>query len=286
MKKQSPSKSLLHHRRFKDYFSDWITILKNKHLPNLRHHMSATTTSSSSPNLLSAHVEIIHHHFKSYYHTLDLAASTDVSQILYPTDIRNPIEIPFLWLGDLHPYLFTNLIRSYLIQNDEEDDVSSQEEDDEEYDHDHSNHDQENDDDVEEIEVGESCEFLKKQWPLMNAWKIQTRKLTCRIGQIERGLRLMVPALNDRVRKAQLAFVEKVGSGEVMAAMAAAEMEEEMVGIVMDANRLRKDVISEIVSVTSVYQAALFLEGLAQFLVGLRDEKLLHEFKKCKSPVN
>lgn len=161
-----------------------------------------------------------------------------------------------------------------------------------------SQHDQENDDeeyeyqghqeqeDEEEIEVGESCEFLKKQWPLMNAWKIQSRKLTAGIDQIERGLRLMVPALMNRARKAQAGFVQKVGSGEVTAAAAAAEMEEEMVGIVMDANRLRKDVISEIVSVTSVYQAALFLEGLAQFLVGFRDGKLLQEFKSCKSPID
>ncbi|PWA90511.1 DOG1 domain-containing protein [Artemisia annua] len=90
----------------------------------------------------------------------------------------------------------------------------------------------------------------------------------------------------EGVRKAQLGFVHKVGSGKVTAAVAAAEMEEEMVGIVMDANRLRKDVISEIVSFTNVYQGALFLEGLAQFLVGFRDGKLLNEFKNCKSRIN
>ncbi|KAI3687596.1 hypothetical protein L1987_81296 [Smallanthus sonchifolius] len=265
-----------HRQRFSDYYSNWITTLTTTHLPNLRLHMSA-----SSPNLLSAHVEILHHHFKSYYHTLDLATAADVSQIIFPSGHRNPIELPFLWLGDLHPYVFTNLLRSFLIhQNDsvslnQNDDVYDNDNNDDDYDDD-------DDDDVdEEIEVGESCEFLKKQWPLMNAWKMQSRKLTGRIDQIERGLRLMVPALMGRVRKAQAGFVEKVGSGVVTAAVAAAEMEEEMVGIVMDANRLRKDVISEIVNVTSVYQAALFLQGLAQFLVGIRDRKLLKEFNKC-----
>ncbi|KVH90169.1 DOG1 domain-containing protein [Cynara cardunculus var. scolymus] len=243
----------------------------------------SSTTSTSSPNLLSAHVEIIHHHFKSYYHTLDLAAASDVSQILFPTDHRNAMELPFLWLGDLHPYLFTNLLRSFLLQHDDSSSQNEPENDDEDYDY--QGH-QEQEQEEEEIEVGESCEFLKKQWPLMNAWKIQSRKLTTRIDQIERGLRLMVPALMNRVRKAQAGFIQKVGSGEVSAVVAAAEMEEEMVGIVMDANRMRKDVISEIVSVTSVYQAALFLEGLAQFLVGLRDGKLLQEFKSCKSPIN
>ncbi|KAD4384635.1 hypothetical protein E3N88_24803 [Mikania micrantha] len=268
------------HRPFSDYYSDWITTMKTTHLPNLRLHMS-----SASPSLLSAHVEIIHHHFNSYYHTLDLAVSGDVSQILFPSGQRNAVELPFLWLGDLHPYVFTNLLRSYLHDPENEPENDPDPDRDPEYEdnqYDHQEH-QEHEEDDEEIEVGESCEFLKKQWPLMNAWKIQSRKLTTRIDQIERGLRLMVPALMNRVRKAQAGFVQKVGSGEVTPAMAAAEMEEEMVGIVMDANRLRKDVISEIVSVTSVYQAALFLEGLAQFLVGIRDGKLLQEFKKCKS---
>ncbi|XP_076935911.1 protein INAPERTURATE POLLEN1-like [Bidens hawaiensis] len=263
------------HLRFSDYYCDWITAMKTTHLPNLRHHMS-----NSTPNLLAAHVEIIHHHFKSYYQTLDLAAAADVTQIPFPAGHRNALEIPFLWLGDIHPYAFTNLIRSFLLQDDtvSENDVVHYH-----HNHNHNNNikgfeEQHENEEGEEIEVGESCEFLKKQWPLMNAWKIQSPKLTGRIDQIERGLRLMVPALMDRVRKAQAGFVRKVGSGDV----AAAEMEEEMVGIVMDANRLTKDVISEIVSVTSVYQAALFLEGLAQFLVGIRDDKLVQEFKKCK----
>ncbi|XP_076883747.1 protein INAPERTURATE POLLEN1-like [Bidens hawaiensis] len=282
-RKKAPSS---HHRRFSDYYSDWIAAMRTTHLPNLRHHMS-----NSTPNLLSAHVEIIHLHFKSYYQTLDLAAAADVTQILFPSGHRNALEIPFLWVGDIHPYAFTNLLRSYLLQDESENHVVQDYY--YYYRHDDNNHNNNverfeekqengNDDVYEEEEVGESCEFLKKQWPLMNAWKIQPRKLTGRIDQIERGLRLMVPVLMDRVRKAQAGFVRKVGSGDVAAAVAAAEMEEEMVGIVMDANRLRKDVISEIVSMTSVYQAALFLEGLAQFLVGIRDEKLVQEFKRCK----
>ncbi|KAL4592490.1 hypothetical protein LXL04_005487 [Taraxacum kok-saghyz] len=272
-------------RRFRDYYAIWIDTLKTIHLPILRHHMSCAT-STSSPNLLSAHVEILHHHFKSYYHNLDLAASTDVSQILFPVDHRNAMELPFLWLGDVHPYLFTNLLRSYLLQHDDSFSLQEPENEDEEYDYQEQQEQEIEEEDEDEIEVGESCEFLKKQWPLMNAWKIQSRKLTTRIDQIERGLRLMVPALMNRARRAQAGFVQKVGSGEVSPAAAAAEMEEEMVGIVMDANRLRKDVISEIVSVTTVYQAALFLEGLAQFLVGIRDGKLLQEFKCCKTPIN
>ncbi|KAK1433601.1 hypothetical protein QVD17_10513 [Tagetes erecta] len=133
-------------------------------------------------------------------------------QILFPSGHRNSIELPFLWLGDLHPYVFTNLIRSYLQQDESNCSQIEQENDEVE----------ETGDD--EIEVGECCEFLKKQWPLMNAWKMQSRKLMMRIDQIERGLRLMVPALMNRVRKAQAGFVQKVGSGKVSAAVAAAEM--------------------------------------------------------------
>ncbi|KAF5952477.1 hypothetical protein HYC85_010421 [Camellia sinensis] len=52
---------------------------------------------------------------------------------------------------------------------------------------------------------------------------------------------------------------------------------EEMRGVFIDANRFRQSVLSDILSVTSV-----FLEGLAQFLVGFLDHELLGEFNRCK----
>lgn len=126
------------------------------------------------------------------------------------------------------------------------------------------------------------------------AWKDPAKNLMTRIEQIECGLRLMVPALVGRLRKVQSCFVgvvandwmkcegrkEKMGVGEAMKV----EMEE-MVCVFVDANRLRRSVIAEIVGALSVYQAALFLESLAQFLVGFGDQELLGEFERCKKPI-
>ncbi|KVH89149.1 hypothetical protein Ccrd_008867 [Cynara cardunculus var. scolymus] len=44
------------------------------------------------------------------------------------------------------------------------------------------------------LEMSESCEFLKKQWPLMSGWKIQSCTLTTIINQIERRLRFITSA--------------------------------------------------------------------------------------------
>ncbi|XP_059318769.1 protein INAPERTURATE POLLEN1 [Lycium ferocissimum] len=293
---------------FKDYYKSWFKTLKNVLLPQLHNAMSSSSTSS--PILLASHVEVIHRHFLNYYETLDLAASNDVAQVLYP-DWRTPFEIPFLWLGDLHPYLFINLLRSFIgdSENDPEDMFDPE----------------------------------KQNWHVVMAWKSPGKRLTNRVDQIECGLRLMVPALAARAREAQAAFVKKVAAewgnqrvemnGVVAEAAArerhahdkvaregrnkekeggvaeeaargihardevaregwrkedmrgvvveAARVEmEELVGVFVDANRLRRSVLSDILSVTDVYQAAVFLEALAQFLVGFRNRELLSQFDK------
>ncbi|KAF8379261.1 hypothetical protein HHK36_028694 [Tetracentron sinense] len=234
-------------RLFKDYYAEWIETLKNTLLPLLRHSMSS---SSSSSSLLSTHVEMLHHHFQSYYEALDLAASQDLSQLLYP-DWRNSLEKPFLWLGDFHPNLFTNLLRSFL------------------------------DDDSNNGGL---------------AWKNPSKPLLNRVEQIECGLRLMVPALVARSRAAQAGFIDRVAvdwvrcqgrkeatkdfCGAVMAQM------EELMIVFMDANRLRRSILTEIMGATDVYQAALYLQAFAQFLVGFRDAELLSEFERCKLPLS
>ncbi|XP_060211099.1 protein INAPERTURATE POLLEN1 [Lycium barbarum] len=288
---------------FKDYYKLWFKTLKNVLLPQLRNAMSSSSTSS--PILLASHVEVIHRHFLNYYETLDLAASNDVAQVLYP-HWRTPFEIPFLWLGDLHPYLFINLLRSFIAdsENDPEDMFDPE----------------------------------KQNWHVVMAWKSPGKRLTNRVDQIECGLRLMVPALAARARDAKAAFVKKVAAewgnqrlemnGAVAEAAArelharegrdkerkrvvaeeaargmnargeaaregwrkedmrgvvveAARVEmEELVGVFVDANRLRRSVLSDILSVTDVYQAAVFLEALAQFLVGFRNRELLSQFDK------
>ncbi|KAK4365229.1 hypothetical protein RND71_016587 [Anisodus tanguticus] len=316
-----------------------------------------SSSSTSSTILLASHVEVMHQHFLNYYETLDLAASNDVAQVLYP-DWKNRFEKPFLWLGDLHPYLFINLLRSFIGDSENDSDIFDE----------------------------------KQNWHVVMAWKSPGKRLTNRVDQIECGLRLMVPALAARARDAQAAFVKKVAAEwgrcegrnvetkrgvvearardfdeheaaskqhaqssfvgkvarearrkeeikgvmvegaagglhaqavfyektareglrkdemkgavaefaarerhvhtvaregrrkeemrRVVMETAAAEMEE-LVGVFVDANRLRRSVLSDILSVTDVYQAAVFLEALAQFLVGFRNRELLSQFEKC-----
>ncbi|KAA8522261.1 hypothetical protein F0562_012934 [Nyssa sinensis] len=253
-------------RPFKDYYAEWIETLENTLLPLLRRSMSL---NSLSPNLLVTHVEMIHHHFQAYYDALDLAASDDVAQLLYP-EWRNSLEKPFLWLGDFHPYLFTNLLRSFL-DDDDADDC--------------------------DIEIGECCELFNRPWHVVMAWKSPSKTLTTQIEQIECGLRLMVPALAARARNAQAGFVDRVavhwarceGRKEGVKAAIAEDLMaqiDEMMSVFVDANRLRRSVLAEIMAATNVYQGALFLEELAQFLVGFRDLELLGEFERCKVPVN
>ncbi|KAF4351843.1 hypothetical protein F8388_021908 [Cannabis sativa] len=261
---------------FKDYYLQWFNQLKNNHLPNLRRSIH-----DSSIAQLSTQVDIVRHHFHSYYDALDLAATDgDISQLLYP-DWRNPLEKPFLWLGDLHPYLFTNLLRSFFDDDEDNEDEESDA----------------NDTVFEKLAGGvlfsEAGELFNRPWHIVMAWKNPSDVLMGRIEQIECGLRLMVPALGLRARKAQGGFVETVAgdwagkrevASEVVEKALGSEMEE-LAAVFVDANRLRRSVLAEIIGATSVYQAALFLEGLAQFLVGFRDPDLVSDFLTCKTPL-
>ncbi|KAF6152426.1 hypothetical protein GIB67_038049 [Kingdonia uniflora] len=225
-------------RPFKEFYEEWIETLNKNLLPLLRRSMLV-----SSANNLSANLQTIHHHFNSYYQALDHTASHDVAQLLHP-NWRNTLEYPFLFLGDFHPYLFINLLRSF-VNNDE-------------------NH--------------------------------PTKNLMSKIEQIECGLRLMVPSLVARSRKSQSGFVDRVavdwvrcdGRQEVSKNVGEAVMVqmEELIGVFLDANRLRRSVLAEIMGATDVYLAALYLEALSEFYVGFRDAEFLREFEQCKIPLS
>ncbi|XP_063942537.1 protein INAPERTURATE POLLEN1 [Daucus carota subsp. sativus] len=254
-------------RPFKDFYSEWLRTLKHTLIPLLRRSLSSE--SSSSATLLSKHVEMIHQHFVVYYDALDNAASNDVAQLLFP-EWRSACEKPFLWLGDVHPYLFAKLVRQFL--DDPDDEI---------------------DDNCNVLHVGDISGILNENWHVVNAWNSPSKVLITRIDEIERGLRLIVPALVVRAREAQGVLVAKLGEewgksegDKGVVAEAVEGNVEEMVSVFVDANRIRRSVLSEIISVTSVYQAAFFLEALAQFLVGFGDKKLVSEFRRCKFPVD
>ncbi|KAF7806996.1 protein INAPERTURATE POLLEN1 [Senna tora] len=267
-------------RPFKDYYVQWFNTLKNDLLPLLRRSLS----HPNSLTILSTHVELLHQHFQSFYHALDLSASNDVAHLLFP-DWRNSLEKPLLWLGDLHPYLFTNLVRSFLQDDDDDDD----------YDGVNDIHQIRSDNriaDLSEFRLRSDLNpsevtdpFSDKPWQVAMAWRNPSEALISRMDEIERGLREIVPALNARVREAEARFVDRVvdkwypcrerkEEAKVAVGSTLEAHMEELVSVFLDANRLRRSVIGEIVGETSVYQGALFLEALAQFLIGFRDQDL------------
>ncbi|KAJ4912903.1 Uncharacterized protein Rs2_07524 [Raphanus sativus] len=261
-------------RRFNDFYADWSKTLTDNCLPLLRQSLS----SAASASVLSSNVDLVLRHLVLYYETLDLAADPNtIPYLLFPS-WRNSLETPFLFLGDIHPYLLTNLLRSFIDRENQDSDY-------------------EDEDTLRLIP-----DLVNQPLKIATAWKDPSDELVMRIDQIECTMRLMVPVLMDRVRKAQRGFVSRVSENwissyqvgkkkktAVTAASAAvedaakAEMEE-LVSIFVDANRLRKSVIMDIVGATSEHQAALFLEGLCQFLAGFKDQVLLQDFEVVALP--
>ncbi|XP_057428720.1 protein INAPERTURATE POLLEN1 [Lotus japonicus] len=264
---------------FKEYYSEWFTALKNNLLPLLRRSISG-----DSPTILSTHVEMLHQHFQSYYHALDAAITSDPTQLL-SQPWRHPLEIPLLWLGDLHPSIFTNLARSFLHQQqDQEDD-----DDDDQDQHHHHHHDDDNHslaDQIDRVSSSSSSLNLHRPWQVALAWRNPPESLLLRMDEIECGLRVIVPTLSDRLARAEAGFVHRVvgdwfqcreskGAAKVAVGEDVRAHMDEVVSVFLCANRVRRSVLVDIISAATVYQAALFLEGLAQFLIGFKDHDLL-----------
>ncbi|XP_061364654.1 protein INAPERTURATE POLLEN1 [Gastrolobium bilobum] len=257
-----------HSRPFKEYYAEWFSALKNNLLPLLRRSIAG-----DSPTILSTHVEMIHQHFQSFYHALDAAANSDPSQLL-SQEWRNSIEKPLLWLGDLHPFLFINLARSFLDETATDDENDT--------DHHLPNN--------AVLEKG----LDNRPWQVAMAWRHASEALTTRMDQIECGLRVIVPTLTDRMKHAEAAFIDRVvgdwfrcrdrkGESKVAVCADVKGHMEELVSVFLYANRLRRSVLVDIISAATVYQAALFLEGLAQFLIGFRDHQLVNAVEHFKT---
>ncbi|GAU39733.1 hypothetical protein TSUD_145010 [Trifolium subterraneum] len=251
-------------RPFKEYYTEWFNTLKNNHLPLLRRSISG-----DSLTVLSTHVELLHQHFQSYYHTLDAAAITDPSQILNQ-DWRNSLEKPLIWISDLHPFIFTNLARSFL----EDEDINE----------------------TDDIDLDLSISPVSdRPWQIAMAWRNPSESLIRRMEEIECGLKSIVPTLNERLERAEGSFVDRVvgdwfsckdrgdNKGKAVLGNDVKVYMEEFVSVFLYANRLRRSVLVDIISAASVYQAALFLEGLSMFLIGFRDHDLVNAVEHSKN---
>jgi hypothetical protein len=262
-KQHTSSSSSSSTRPFKEYYTEWFNTLKNNHLPLLRRSISG-----DSLTLLSTHVELLHQHFQSYYYTLDAAAIADPSQIINQ-DWRNSLEKPLLWISDLHPFIFTNLARSFL----EDEDISE----------------------TDDIDLDLDLSTVSdRPWQIAMAWRNASETLVTRMEEIECGLKSIVPTLNERLARAEGGFVDRVvgdwfsckdrgdNKGKVVLGNDVKVYMEEFVSIFLYANRLRRSVLVDIISAASVYQAALFLEGLSMFLIGFRDHDLVNSVEHSK----
>ncbi|GAY64178.1 hypothetical protein CUMW_231590 [Citrus unshiu] len=119
--------------------------------------------------------------------TLDIAATQEnPTELLFPSWC-NSLEISFLFLRDLHPCVFTNLVRSLLYEESEEE----KEDDDDEF-------------------------FDNRLWHVFMAWRNMSKNLMSQIEQIECGLRLMVLALIGRIKKVQSRFVRRIADTMVL----------------------------------------------------------------------
>ena len=103
-------------------------------------------------------------------------------------------------------------------------------------------------------------------------------RLLAAADRVDRRIRATVPAVSDRLRWAQEVFVaaEVTGAADVEAFL------EELKGVALEANRLRRGVLSELVTAAGGYQAALYLEALSRFVLSMHDHEVLRRFDQCR----
>ncbi|KAK3154828.1 hypothetical protein QOZ80_2BG0195570 [Eleusine coracana subsp. coracana] len=208
-------------RPMRDFFAAWLGTLRSPLLPLLRRAL-ATSSSGSWDDPLSSAASAVEAHFQAHWSGLDAAARQDPAQVIAAGDWRSPLELPFLWLGDVHPSLLTSLFRTLS----------------------------------------------------------PSPRLLAAVDRVDRRIRASVPAVADRLRRAQEAFVsaEVAGGADVEAFL------EELKSVALVANRLRRDVLSELVAAAGGYQAALFLEALSRFVLSMHDPEVLRRFDQCRAP--
>ena len=205
-------------RPMRDFFAAWLATLRSPLLPLLRRALSSSSGSWDDP--LSSAAAAVEAHFQAHWSALDVAARQDPAQVVAAGDWRSPLELPFLWLGDVHPSLLTSLLRTLS----------------------------------------------------------PSPRLLAAADRVDRRIRAAVPAVSDRLRRAQEAFVaaEVAGAADVEAFL------EELKGVALEANRLRRGVLSELVTAAGGYQAALYLEALSRFVLSMHDHEVLRRFDQCR----
>jgi hypothetical protein len=97
-------------RPTRDFFASWLATLRSPLLPLLRRALSSS--SGSWDDLFSSVATAVEAHFQAHWSALDAAARQYPAQVIAAGGWRSPLELPFLWLGDVHPPLLTSLLRT------------------------------------------------------------------------------------------------------------------------------------------------------------------------------
>ncbi|KFK24323.1 hypothetical protein AALP_AAs43442U000100 [Arabis alpina] len=159
--------------------------------------------------------------------------------------------MPMLFLGHIHPYLLTILLRSFLDREVKDTDFLDLSPD-------------------LEHSVGLSVDHEHSISP---AWT-NTDDLEKRIGEIEFEMQPTLTSLVDRVNQAQIRYIGKWvslhshshGANQPKIMDDEDDLVKELVSVLREANGLRTKVLDAVVKATTPHQKALFLEALCKFL--------------------
>lgn len=226
--------------RFEEFYGVWSTILTETCLPRLS---SAVTTDA-----LSGNIKYVLGQLAWYYKTLNHYANNDSKTILYLLfpPCRNTLEMPILFLGDIHPYLLTRLLRSLVIRAAQDsggvDTTVSQD---------------------------PHAQLLKRIEDIEGEIWHTVSDLQDRMSQaqISFSSRFLYKWVNSQ---------EEIQTVVNTAASVAKEEMYELVRVFVDANLLREEVIDAIVKATKTDQilTAQFLDGVCRIFAAFKDQVL------------
>ncbi|VVB17815.1 unnamed protein product [Arabis nemorensis] len=147
---------------FIDLYTELTKTLTETYLPLLR--------QSRSSDVLSTNIDRVLSHLNKYYETIPTRLST------------SSLETPFLLLGDIYPYIFTNLLRTFIDQDTQDSGHVS-------------------------IAITQEADLSTE---FLSAWTEPSDQLLTRINGVECRTRMIVPNLLERLRIVQRGYVARI----------------------------------------------------------------------------
>ncbi|KAF8118498.1 hypothetical protein N665_0005s0255 [Sinapis alba] len=218
------------------FYTDWSEHLTINCLPLFRGF------SSDAIN------DAVLHDIRSYYDTLDYYANKDtILYLLFPSWRSNSLETPILFLGDIHPHLFTSLVHSFI------------------------------DDDALKQDLIYNYNNLAADWSLNLGNTVKETVLRL-LGAMRKAHDRFVKRFSDkwvssfRLSQSETVLMETATSVTMDQDGGGGEIMEEFVRIFRKANQLRKNTITNIAGVLNVNQRALFLESVCKLLAKFKHQ--------------